>query len=138
MCYKNDMKTLLLLAVSCLFFASPSGAQNQAQSLPTVTSFECPAYPAKAKSDHVSGMVRLQVTTDGHQVVQVKALPGHPLLVPDSEKNVRTWKFSDHEPTTLTVTYFYMFEGKYKRDPVTKCDAKLELPTKVTVSADKR
>ena len=27
-----------------------------------------------------------------------------------------------------------IFEGHFKRDPVTKCDAKLELPAKVTVS----
>jgi outer membrane biosynthesis protein TonB len=98
--------------------------------------FECPTYPPKAKSERVQGMVRLQVTTDGHQVIEVKAMPGHPLLVPAADKNVRTWKFSEHSPTTFAVTYIYTFEGKYKRDPATKCDAKLELPTKVKVSTE--
>lgn len=82
----------------------------------------------------LTGMVRLEVTTDGHQVTQVKALPGHPVLVEAASKNVRTWKFADHMPTAFTVVYFYVNEGKYKRDPVTKCAAKLELPSKVTVS----
>jgi hypothetical protein len=79
-------------------------------------------------------MVRLQVTTDGHVVTDAKAIQSHPLLAEAALKNVRTWKFADHTPTSFTVTYFYVNEGKFKRDKTTKCDAKLELPTKVTVS----
>jgi len=82
----------------------------------------------------LQGMVRMQVTTDGHKVVDVKLSPAHPVLAQAAEKNVRTWKFADHTPTSFTVTYFYVREGNYKRDPVTKCSAKMELPTKVTVS----
>ena len=82
----------------------------------------------------LQGMVRMQITTDGHAVSDVKLTSGHPLLAPDAIKNVRTWKFADHTPTTLTVDYHYVFEGRFKRDPVSKCDAKMELPTKVTVS----
>jgi len=79
-------------------------------------------------------MVVLQVTTDGHQVVDVKVTSGHPLLVPDAIKNVRTWKFADHAPTSFAVKYFYVSEGHFKRDKVTKCSAKMELPKTVTVS----
>ena len=74
------------------------------------------------------------MTTDGQQIVEVKPLSGHPVLVEAANKNVRTWKLSDHTPTTFTIDYIYTNEGKYKRDPVTKCDAKMELPSKVTVS----
>jgi hypothetical protein len=134
--YNIRMRALLLLVVSCAFVICPTGAQNQTQALPTVSAFECPTYPHKAESMRLQGMVRLQVTTDGHQIVEVKPLPGHPVLVEAASKNVRTWKFSDHTPTTFTVVYFYTNEGKYKRDPVTKCDAKMELPSKVTVSTN--
>jgi len=77
----------------------------------------------------------MQVTTDGHVVSGVKILPSHPILAEEAEKNVRTWKFADHPPTTFEVTYNYVFEGAFKRDRVTKCDARLELPSKVTVSS---
>ncbi len=79
-------------------------------------------------------MVVLQVATDGHQVVDVKLTSGHPLLAPDAINNVRTWKFADHAPTTFAVKYFYVNEGHFKRDKATKCSAKMELPSQVTVS----
>ena len=58
----------------------------------------------------------------------------NPVLAKEAVKNVRTWKFADHSPTTFTVTYVYANEGNYKKDPITKCSAKMELPTQVTVS----
>ncbi len=82
----------------------------------------------------LQGMVILQVTTDGHQVTDVKLTSGHPVLAPDAINNVRTWKFADHAPTTFTVKYFYVNQGHFKRDKVTKCSAKMELPKTVTVS----
>jgi hypothetical protein len=82
----------------------------------------------------LQGLVKMQVTTDGHQVTDVKLTSGHQVLAQAADKNVRTWKFADHSPTTFTVTYLYVNEGHYKPDPVTKCSAKMELPTTVTVS----
>jgi hypothetical protein len=87
-----------------------------------------------AISMRIIGMVKLQVTTDGHQVVDVKLTSGHPVLAPDAIQNVRTWRFAEHKPITFGVTYLYVNEGDYKRDKVTKCSAKMELPTQVTVS----
>src|SRR5256885_11730999 len=98
------MRVHLLLLVSCLIAVCPAGGQDQAKSLPTVTDFACPAYPPKAQSMRLQGMVKLQVTTDGHQVVQVKPLPAHPVLAEAADKNVRTWKFAEHTPPTFTVT----------------------------------
>lgn len=101
---------------------------------PTVTAFDCPKYPSKAESIRLQGVVVLRVTTDGHQVVDVKLTSGHPVLAPDTIKNVRIWKFADHAPTTFAVTYLYVNQGHFKRDKVTKCSAKMDLPEKVTVS----
>jgi hypothetical protein len=58
------------------------------------------------------------------------------VLTEADDQNVRTWKFADHSPTTFAVTYFYVNDGHGKRDPVTNCSAKMELPTKVTVSTN--
>jgi TonB family protein len=122
----------LLLLVSTPF---ATGAQKDPSALPKVTGFTCPKYPSNAESMRLSGTVRMDVTTDGHQVVEVKiSNRAHPVLAQAAERNVRTWKFSEHPPTSFTVTYVYAFEGNYKADPVTKCAAKMELPTNVTVS----
>jgi TonB family protein len=108
-------------------------SEKKSPTLPTVTSFECPKYPPEAKAARLQGMVRLQITTDGHGITDVK-VSGHPLIAPAASQNVRTWKFTDHPPITLNVTYSYVLQGEFKRDPVTKCPAKMELPTRVTVS----
>jgi len=81
----------------------------------------------------LQGMVILNVTTDGHQVTDVKLKSGHPWLVPDAIKNVRTWKFVDHSPTSFSVTYFYVNQGRLKHAKGSKCGALME-PGKVTVS----
>jgi len=82
----------------------------------------------------LQGMVKMEVTTDGHQVTNVKLLPSHPVLAEEAVKNVHTWKFAEHEPTSFLVTYYYVNEGRYKKYPVTNCAAKTEFPAKVTVS----
>jgi len=122
---------LLLLICTLPLLAA---AQEQPSGELTVTKFECPKYPPKAESMRLQGMVKMQVTSDGHQVVGVKLTSGHPVLAQAADQNVRTWRFADHAPTTFAVTYLYVDDGYYKRDPVTKCSAKMELPTKVTVS----
>jgi len=126
------MWRFVAILAGCLAAVSVTTAQD-APTLPTVTSFECPKYPPKAKSARLQGMVRLRVATDGHVVTEA-TVHGHPLIAPAADENVRTWKFADHPPTTFDVTYFYVFQGEFKKDPTTKCSAKMELPTKVTVS----
>lgn len=79
-------------------------------------------------------MVKMEVTTDGNQVTGVKLMPSHPDLAEEAVKNVRTWKFAEHNPTSFSVTYYYVNEGRYKKDPVTNCSAKMDLPAKVKVS----
>jgi hypothetical protein len=133
-CYNIRMRTWHLVVFACCLFSTLVTAQQGAPNLPTVTAFACPKYPSRAESMGLQGMVQLQVTTDGHQVVDVKLKSGHPVLAPDAISNVRTWKFADHAPTTFAVTYFYVHEGNWKPDKNTHCAAKMELPSKVTVS----
>ena len=129
-----EMRSFLLVLFTCGLIVSSTVAQNNSPALPTVTAFECPTYPAGAQSNRLQGMVRLQVTTDGQQVAAVKLLSGHPILAPTAYENVKTWKFANHPPTTFVGTYFFVNQGKFKPDKVTKCAAKMELPSTVTVS----
>jgi Gram-negative bacterial TonB protein C-terminal len=127
------MKSLRMMFLSW-FLISEIAAQTDAPTKPTVTGFDCPKYPKDAASMCLSGMVKLQVTTDGHQVVGVKVVSGHPVLARAAIKNVQTWKFAETSPTTFAVTYVHTEEGFYKPDPVTKCPAKMDFPASVTVS----
>jgi Gram-negative bacterial TonB protein C-terminal len=111
-------------------------AQESTSSLPAVTKFECPQYPEKARSAHISGTVKMTVTTDGHAVTDVKIISGPQILAQPAEANVRTWKFADHTPTTFPVVYVYASEGYFKKDPITKCAAKMNLPSEVIVSIE--
>src|SRR5690349_24043681 len=127
------MQRSLLVVVAFWVLTGCAFGQSE-MSLPTVTTFECPKYPRKAESMRLQGTVRLKVTTDGHQITDIKALPSHPVLAEEAIKNVRTWKFADHTPTSFIVTYYYDNEGQFKKDPVTKCSAKMDLPSKIKVS----
>lgn len=108
--------------------------QDKPSTLPSVTAFKCPKYPGDAAMGRIQGMVLMKVSTDGHQVTAVKLTSGHPLLAPEAIKNVRTWKFADHSPTSFDVTFYYLLGTHYKKDPVTKCDAQMDLPTTVHVA----
>ena len=126
----------ILALVLCSVLFTRANGQKDTERLPTVTKFECTKYPEKARSLHIEGVVTMQITTDGHGVSGVKVLRAAKVLAPYAEANVRTWKFTDHLPTTFTVTYDYAFEGNYKQDPATKCEAKMDLPKHVAVSTE--
>jgi hypothetical protein len=98
-----------------------------------VTYFECPTYPVEAQAMRLQGQVFMRVTTDGNKVIDLKT-SGHPKLVQATEQNIRTWKFAKDAPKEFSITYSYVNEGEYEADPATKCNAKMDLPTKVQVS----
>jgi protein TonB len=61
-----------------------------------------PEYPPLAKQAHVWGVVVVNAVIDEHgNVVQARALNGHPLLIPAALNAVLQWKY---EPTTLNGT----------------------------------
>jgi Gram-negative bacterial TonB protein C-terminal len=135
LCYKFRMRKSLLVIVAFSVFGCCAFGQADT-ALPIVTAFECPKYPSKAQSMHLQGMVELRITTDGHRATHIEVLPSHPILSEEAIKNVRTWTFADHKATSFVVAYYYTLEEHYKdkKDPVAKCSAKMDLPTKVRVS----
>ena len=100
-----------------------------------VTAFKCPTYPPSAKQMRLSGMVEIQVTTNGEKITDLK-VRGHPILAQAATENLRTWRFADSAPRSFKVKYFYNLEGDYEPDPVFHCPAKLKLPETVEVSAE--
>ncbi len=136
MCYKFRMRVLTFAVFMCFLVLHGLSAQETTSGHPAVTKFECPQYPERARTAHISGTVKMTVTTDGHVVTDVKIVSGPQILAQPAEANVRTWKFADHTPTTFPVIYEYVVEGYYKKDPVTKCAARLNLPSVVVVSTE--
>src|SRR4030095_3700812 len=83
------------------------GAQKDPSALPRVTGFTCPKYPSNAESMRLSGTVRMDVTTDGHQVVEVKISNGaHPVRAQAAEKTFGRGSFRNTlQPVSPSRTY---------------------------------
>ncbi len=66
-----------------------------------------PTYPELAKKVNATGTVRLeaQVTPSG-DVKTVKALGGHPLLIPAAEDAMKKWKYEPAGETSTVVVEF--------------------------------
>ena len=106
-------RELLLLLITFVASAASVNAQEAAGTLPEVTNHATPVYPALARQAQIQGRVHLEITTDGHTVINVATKDGHPLLAGQAETNVRTWKFVNHVPGTFEVTFkFEMLKDK--------------------------
>jgi TonB family protein len=63
-----------------------------------------PKYPALAESAHVHGAVLIEATIDEKgNVVNARAVEGHPLLIPEALRTVMLWRY---EPTYLNGVPF--------------------------------
>ena len=125
--------TRTVAIVLALLWASATVAQVPTKVLPVVSAASIPLYPPLARAANVQGIVHVKITTDGHQVVRAQAEGGPKLLVTAAEENARTWQFSTHEATTLTVTYHYKLDAKLKDNP-NNSTVVLRLPTDVDIS----
>jgi protein TonB len=73
-------------------------------------------YPVLARQSHVSGTVVIEAVIDEHgNVIEARALSGHPLLVPAALKAVSLRKYEptilDGEPTPVTLRVEVDFHG---------------------------
>ena len=73
-------------------------------------------YPVLARQSHVSGTVLIEAVIDEHgNVIEARALSGHPLLVPAALKAVSLRKYEptilDGEPTPVTLRVEVDFHG---------------------------
>ena len=92
----------LALAVGMLFSVAANADEGR-----KIRSKVNPAYPELAKRINANGTVRLeiQIAPNG-EVKTVKALGGHPLLIPAAEDAVRKWRYEPAPETTTTVVEF--------------------------------
>lgn len=96
------------------------GQSTEKTVTPTVISGEVLRYPITFREMKLQGAVRLKVKTDGESVSDVQVISqGYALLAKEAEKNVRTWRFEKHVPTTFeTIVRFELLdeEDKTHRD----------------------
>ncbi len=100
--------TVFLLAVLSGFPVTLAALES-AKPLPEVTEHAAVKYQPLALQARISGQVHLQITTDGHGVIDVTVQGGHPLLAQAAVENVGTWKFVDHVPGTFDITFNFHF-----------------------------
>lgn len=82
----------LLLTIS---LAPASFAQKSPKSARKVVTYIKPAYPPMLKSMHIEGQVRLTaVVLPNGSVVAIEVRGGNPILVENSVKAVKTWKYA--------------------------------------------
>jgi TonB family protein len=125
---------LLLLAAVALLVSFRAGGQEFRSRLPTVVAIGVPTYPQAVRVAHIEGIVHIKITTDGQRVTDAQVQDGPELLAVSAEKNVRTWQFSPHDPTTFTVTYRYKLVPRLKGGS-DNTSVTLSLPSDVEVSA---
>lgn len=133
---KNNLQ-IWVMGLAAVMLCALAGAQQTKVALPSITSAEVPLYPSIARLANVEGVVHVKITTDGHRVTTAQAEDGPKILAAAAEKNVQTWEFAPHQPTTFTVTYSYKL--------VTKLDAHennprvlLRLPTEIEIDTSRR
>lgn len=69
-----------------------------------VTSKVAPSYPELARRMNLRGVVRMEVVVaPSGQVVDVKTLGGHPVLIPAAQEALRKWRFEPGPSQTTTV-----------------------------------
>ena len=91
-----------------------------------------PLYPRVALLAHIEGIVRIKVATDGNRVSSLNPESGPPMLVEAAKKNIQTWEFEKHKPTSFIATFEYRIEGP-PQCGITNATAILHVPLEVQV-----
>ena len=116
-----------------------SAAQSKSP-LPTVVSASVPFYPRIVQVAHIEGVVRLRVSTDGTRPSSIEIESGQPMLAQAAKRNVETWRFEQHRPTSFDATFRYKLlpsrcDTECDCDSAEKPSVILRLPAEVEVSA---
>ncbi len=100
---RNTRPLVALVAALALLCAAAFAEDGDRKVRQRVT----PLYPELAKRVNAAGTVRLEVeVAPNGEVKGVKALGGHPLLIPAAEDAVRKWKYEPMKEATTAVVEF--------------------------------
>lgn len=124
---------LYIAAFALLSNKLPAISQTPSDELPVVIAGQMPLYPPIARAARVSGIVKMQVTTDGNFVTSIKVESGPPMLVKFARANVQTWEFLQHKPTNFETTFEYVIEEPAQCN-YSNASVKLDLPAHVRIS----
>ena len=95
---------LVLAAIGCLMAqGAPRGQASKTPPIPTLVGGAVPSYPTLALQAKLSGSVVLNVATDGERVTKVDVVEPSPLLGPAAQRDVATWVFAPHTPTSFRM-----------------------------------
>ncbi len=113
------------------------GAQSE-KPLPIVVSASVPFYPRVAQLAHITGVVKLRISTDGIRASSVEIESGPAMLARAAEENIKTWKFDQHTPTTFEATFRYVLlppvcDSNCNCGDTNKNTVQLQLPASVEV-----
>jgi TonB family protein len=98
MLLKRFPKPLLVFAIA-MAFAVPALAQDR-----KMKDSSPPAYPEMAKSMHLAGSVKVQITITPQGLVRdAKVLGGHPLLADAALRAITKWKYEPGAEETKVV-----------------------------------
>jgi TonB family protein len=90
-----------IATVLCVATATP-GLADDGRKIKQQTA---PVYPELAKTNHITGAVKLEVViTPQGGVRTVKVLGGNPVLADAAERAVKNWKFENGPEETRTIT----------------------------------
>jgi hypothetical protein len=130
------------LAVAATVVPAGQAVDRKSPAVPHVISAEVPQYPRAAAEVGDGGSLILAVETDGNRVMQVSLAKaaGVPAALREAAlANVRSWKFTPHEPASFETTFRYSMVDRscdqLGRD--THDAAVLHFPTSIEVFAER-
>jgi TonB family protein len=98
----NRIIVALALCVGLLFSFGANAEEGR-----KIRSKVNPVYPELARRVNAAGAVKLEIQiAPSGEVRSVKALGGHPLLIPAAEDAIRKWRYEPASETTTTVVEF--------------------------------
>lgn len=105
----NAWKMLLMAVFVGLVLSSVVFGQDGGRKVRNRVS---PVYPELARKVNASGTVRLEIQiAPSGDVKTIKALGGHPLLIPAAEDAIKKWKYEPGSDATTTIVEFRFNAG---------------------------
>jgi TonB family protein len=134
----NGYRTKLVVNEVFTVKSVPPSAPWPTTSTPTaavlITRAEVPRYPELARNSGITGVVMIDVTVSGGEVMEGKVRSGDRMLADDALRNVKSWQFAPGTNMRFTTTFTYEVErrsSRASREP----RVELQLPSWVHITA---